>query len=334
LTFLVLAMVAKIIVGEEQLTYYHHEIAIMIVTAIFLKMINQLVLPYLDVTILGIGLFLVCGRVGCLMVGCCHGRPSKWGICYRKEHADNGFTHYYVGIRLFPIQGLESLWVLVIVIIGAFFLLDKQPPGETLTWYVITYGLGRFCFEFVRGDPERPYFFSFSEAQWTSIVLMCAVVGCELSGALPFRLWHIVATSGVVLSMIAVVLTRRFRGAVRHQLLSLRHIREFAEAIDLISNRVSGRTVTTGGHTVPDIIPICSTSLGVQISAGKIKETEPSIDHYALSSQKETMNKETANTLADLIIQLKHPNGFKELVSQRQGVFHVLVRPINAGDQK
>lgn len=62
-TFLALAMATKIITGEEQLIYYHHEIAIMIMTAIFLKIINQPLLPYLDVTILGIGIFLACGRV-------------------------------------------------------------------------------------------------------------------------------------------------------------------------------------------------------------------------------------------------------------------------------
>jgi hypothetical protein len=40
-TFLALAMATKIITGEEQLIYYHHEIAIMMMTAIFLKIINQ-----------------------------------------------------------------------------------------------------------------------------------------------------------------------------------------------------------------------------------------------------------------------------------------------------
>ena len=38
------------------------------------------VLPYLDLTCLGLGIFLVCGRQGCLMVGCCHGKPCGWGI--------------------------------------------------------------------------------------------------------------------------------------------------------------------------------------------------------------------------------------------------------------
>ena len=132
LTFLTLAMVTKIITGEEQLIYYHHEIAILIASAVFLKVINHPLLPYLDVTILGVGIFLACGRLGCLMGGCCHGRPHRWGVRYRKEHADAGFTHYYVGVRLFPIQAVESIWVLMLVIVGSIIVLGRQAPGESL----------------------------------------------------------------------------------------------------------------------------------------------------------------------------------------------------------
>lgn len=220
------------------------------------------------------------------------------------------------------------------MIIGVAFVLAQQPSGEVLAWHIITYGVGRVTFEFARGDPERLYFFGFSEAQWTSIILMCAVVWGEVTGILPFHLWYIIASVGTVLTMIAIALFRQFRGAGKHRLLNPRHVREIAEAIDLISNRVSERTVTTGGHTVPEVIPMSFTSLGIQISAGKIKEAETSIDHYALSFKKEIMNKESACTLADPIIRLKHSDGLRELVSQRQGVFYVLIRPITAGDQK
>jgi hypothetical protein len=118
LTFLALAMVTKIITGEENLIYYHHEIAVMVVAACLLNLLYQPVLPYLDITILGLGTFLAFGRVGCLMVGCCHGRPHGRGVCYRAEHAAAGFTPYLVGVRLFPIQAVESVWVFSIVVVG------------------------------------------------------------------------------------------------------------------------------------------------------------------------------------------------------------------------
>lgn len=83
-TFLALAMAAKIVPGKETLVYYQHEIAVMITATFLWRMLRQPVLCYLDVTILGVGLFLAFGRVGCLMVGCCHGRPSPWGVCYAR----------------------------------------------------------------------------------------------------------------------------------------------------------------------------------------------------------------------------------------------------------
>ena len=61
ITFLSLAMVTKIIIGRESLIYYHHEIAILLATAGFIQFLHQPVLPYLDITLLGIGTFLFCG---------------------------------------------------------------------------------------------------------------------------------------------------------------------------------------------------------------------------------------------------------------------------------
>src|SRR5712692_6791297 len=87
LTFYALVMATKILTGEEQIIYYHHEIAVMAMIALFLRLTHQPVLHYLDVAILGIGLSLACGRVGCLMVGCCHGRPDSRGVRYGLDHA-------------------------------------------------------------------------------------------------------------------------------------------------------------------------------------------------------------------------------------------------------
>src|SRR5215475_3904849 len=105
-TFLALVAATKIITGEEQIIYYHHEIAVMLVSGAVAGLLHCPLLPYLDMTILGIGLFLACGRIGCLMVGCCHGRPFRWGICYRPEHAAEGFASHLVGLSLFPIQAV------------------------------------------------------------------------------------------------------------------------------------------------------------------------------------------------------------------------------------
>lgn len=327
LTFLGLAMITKIVIGEEKLVYYHHEIAIMITAAVFLKILSQPVLPYLDVLILGIGLFLVCGRVGCFMGGCCHGRPNKWGVCYRKEHAAAGFTHYFVGVRLFPIQAVESLWVFGVVLAGIVFILGGRPPGETLAWYVITYDIGRFSFEFVRGDPDRLYRWGFSEAQWTSIILMSAVIWAELTGTLIFHMWHLAATVGMVLTMIIVALSRKFNGKLRYQIFLPRHVKEIAEAVQRVAHSYAGNTASAELNTNLQNIPVACTSLGIRISTQRMKNDDSNIRHFAISSQKEMMTDRTATKLADLILKLRYPAGSGELIKGNQGVFHLLIHP-------
>lgn len=336
LTFFGLVMATKIITGEELIIYYHHEIAVMTVSALTLWLLGQPVLLYLDVIILCIGVFLVCGRIGCLMVGCCHGRPHRWGVCYRKEHADAGFTPYFVGVRLFPVQAVESLWVLCIVTTGVTFVLSGHPSGRAgaaLAWYVVTYDLGRFCFEFLRGDPDRPYMWGFSQPQWISLLLMCAVVWAELIGVLPFHLWHAVATAALALVMIAISLAQGFRGTTRRQLLHPRHVKEVAEAMAMASipateTKAAGQwTVLPRKNPMPAPVRIDCTSLGIQISAGKISGASGDTYHYTFSSRDGGMTEDAARILARLILQLGQAIGNGEFVKGNRNVFHLLIHP-------
>ena len=51
-TFFLLAILAKLITGEEVIVYYHHEIAILVSCMIVLKLLHEPILNYLDITIL------------------------------------------------------------------------------------------------------------------------------------------------------------------------------------------------------------------------------------------------------------------------------------------
>lgn len=90
-TFFALAILAKIFTGGETIVYYHHEIAILIMCSVVLKLLHLPVLQYLDITIIGIATFLSFGRMGCFSVGCCHGKPSKGGVIYGREYVKAGF---------------------------------------------------------------------------------------------------------------------------------------------------------------------------------------------------------------------------------------------------
>lgn len=329
-TFLALALITKVIVGVETLIYYHQEIAVMAVAAIVLRLSHQTVLPYLDLTVLGVGMFLACGRVGCLMVGCCHGRPSRWGVCYREEHAAEGFTPYFVGVRLFPVQLVEALCVFVVVTVGILLILSGSRPSEALALYVVAYGVVRFVLEFLRGDPPRRYLLGFSEAQWTSLVLTCAVVWAELSGAGSFHSWHAAAAALMATTMIVVAVRRRFDRTARHSLLHPRHVREVAEAVGALSVLAQENVPGSAGDASSSVY-VARTSRDIQISASVIPDSDGWIHHYTLSKQKELMTEDVAANVAGLIRLLKHSVASFELVRGGEGVFHVLLRPREEG---
>jgi prolipoprotein diacylglyceryl transferase len=322
--FLAMAAATKVITGEEQLVYYQQEIAIVLSAFLQLKIVNRPVLPYLDVTILGLAVILAFGRIGCLLVGCCHGRPFDRGICYRKEHTAYGFPPHLIGVWLFPIQLMECVWVFGVVICGFIMLLHHSAPGAALAFYTVTYGGARFAFEFLRGDTDRPYTFGFSQGQWLSLWLMSALIWAEWSHRMPFRPWHSLALAGLLTVMFAVTLHRRFDRSQRFRILHPSHVREVAAALNyaiapaaLPGQRMSGCKSQT--------VRVDCTSLGIQISRGVVSEGPTPAVHYAFSRRGPTLNEPSALLLAHLVLKLTKESHDGKLVAGVHGVFHLLL---------
>jgi hypothetical protein len=332
-TFFALAMTYKVITGKERLVYYHQEVAVMLVSALVLEGLRRPVLPYLDVTILGIGMFLACGRVGCLMAGCCHGKPHGWGVRYGEEHVETGFTPDLVGVRLFPVQLMEAAWVLCVVAVGAALILNGRPPGTALAWYTISYGLGRFSFEFMRGDAERPYHLGLSQPQWLSVILMLLVMGAELHGTLQYHPWHVAATGFLLICASAIIIRGRIQKTLGHSILHARHIQEVARAMASARRPAKEQADAFKDKVVTGGVLIGRTSLGIQISTGEVRNEGECIRHYTLSCERPTMTEETAELLAKLMLRLKHPSSSHELVGRTQGIFHLLIHPAGCNDK-
>ncbi len=200
ITFFVVALGTKALTGSETLVYYHHELAIAASTSAYVFLLGQPVLRHLDVSLLAMAVFLVFGRIGCFMVGCCHGRPHRFGVSYGEAHVRAGLSRRLAGVRLFPIQLAESLLALLAVAGGVLSLAYDAPPGAVAAWQGIVYGVGRFVLERARGDRGRPYHLGLSEAQWISCVLLFAISIEEIAGVLPLRAWHIGAILVVMLA--------------------------------------------------------------------------------------------------------------------------------------
>jgi phosphatidylglycerol:prolipoprotein diacylglycerol transferase len=126
----------------------------------------------------GIALGHAVGRVGCLLAGCCYGRPTDlaWGIVF-----SDPFAGSYVGtplnVHLHPVQLYESGAELLIL--AALLLMEKRGrafPGRTFWGYVLLYAVSRFIIEFFRGD-ERGMLLGVSTSQFISLVLAPLAVG-------------------------------------------------------------------------------------------------------------------------------------------------------------
>jgi hypothetical protein len=322
---LAFAMSTKIITGAEQFTFYHYEIVVLGVVSGSLALAGLPLLPNLDLIILALGVADAGGRMGCLMAGCCHGRPHDWGVRYGPEHAAAGFESHLVGVRLFPIQIIESIWMFATVAVGSILFLT-QPPGTALGWCVVTYGAGRFYMEFARGDRARPFLLAFSEGQWTSFVLISAALAGEQTGLLPFVAWHAFAEAAIIVTVIGVVLVRRLGKTGKHGLLHPEHLKEFAEAVERVSNVAAERASIPRWNTMPANIHLETTSLGIQISASQIASPTGSVCCYALSRNDREMTLAAAKILAGLIIRLRGLHGANRIVTGRPGVFHLLIQ--------
>ena len=311
----IIAMIVKIVTGEEQLCFYHHVIGVLAASAILLWSLGQPLLPFLDVLILSAGAARAVGYFGCLRAGCCHGRPSRWGVIYCDQYA-HILPSALLGVRLFPVQIVEAFWTAGIVAIGCALIVWQYEPGVGLAWFIITYCPARFIFECLRWPPNYHFKSGLSQHQWISVALVSSVVALEINGVLPFRLWHAVVLLGLLAATAAMVIERQTRSVTR-ELGHPEHIRELTAAMRSLAQ-------------LPGFgIPVDCTSLGLQVSAGKIPSDAGYIHHYTLS-RRGGLTKATVESLARAITQTL--TGRVEVLAGNNNVFHLLVHSAHRKD--
>jgi phosphatidylglycerol:prolipoprotein diacylglycerol transferase len=119
----------------------------------------------------GIALGHVIGRFGCLLAGCCYGRPTSvpWAITFTNPAAAAN-VGTPLGVPLHPTQLYDAGAELLIL----FVLLLTERRGRTFAgrtfWlYVLLYGISRFIIEFYRGD-DRGVILGVSTSQFVSLI--------------------------------------------------------------------------------------------------------------------------------------------------------------------
>ncbi|MBF0619021.1 MAG: prolipoprotein diacylglyceryl transferase [Candidatus Omnitrophica bacterium] len=101
------------------------------------------VLPFLDVCAPFIALGHAIGRIGCLLNGCCYGKPASWGLFFPVWEA-----------RLIPTQIFMSIGQLVIFCILRSMQARQVKAGQIFAWYLLLSAVERFSIEFFRADHD------------------------------------------------------------------------------------------------------------------------------------------------------------------------------------
>ncbi|HEY2515826.1 MAG TPA: prolipoprotein diacylglyceryl transferase family protein [Polyangiaceae bacterium] len=221
-SFFVWAYARRALTGREQLVLLEHVWFAELVAAGTLRLLGEPILPYLDAVSVGLAVFLAFGRVGCLLAGCCYGRPASIGIRYGDEAAHDGFSRHLVGVRLFPVPALEALLLLAVAAVGFGFVCGSVD-GRALAWFLASYAVLRFGLEGLRGD-ARAHFFGLSQARWMAIVELAAAIALVERGQ-PSSAPRKVAV-GALLAALAVGLVVRCANDPRRRLLSRAHVAE------------------------------------------------------------------------------------------------------------
>ncbi|PIR20940.1 MAG: prolipoprotein diacylglyceryl transferase [Deltaproteobacteria bacterium CG11_big_fil_rev_8_21_14_0_20_47_16] len=133
-----------------------------------------------DIVAPGVSLGHAFGRLGCLMAGCCHGRPAPLDAWYGITFPDGVGSLAPVGIALYPTQIMESLGEVCIFLFLAWMGRRQKFSGQIILLYLMIYAVLRFTLEYIRGDTDRGYWIDPYVSTSQGIALIMASMGLGL----------------------------------------------------------------------------------------------------------------------------------------------------------
>jgi prolipoprotein diacylglyceryltransferase len=109
----------------------------------------------------------VFGRLGCLMAGCCYGKPWQLGVHFPPDsvaYSELLSRHViYAGAEctpgLHPTQIYEAAGEVLIFVVLTWLWRRRKFPGAVALVYAAAYGVLRFMLEIVRDDMVRGFVF-------------------------------------------------------------------------------------------------------------------------------------------------------------------------------
>lgn len=139
-------------VWEGGLVYYGGLIGALIASSVYVRIYKINFFKWADMAAPGIALGLVFGRLGCFMVGCCHGKvcpADYWGALTFPPESVGDLN----GLPLYPTQ-LWALFANLGIFLFLYFVVlpRKKFHGQVLGIFLVIYSFTRSIIEFWRAD--------------------------------------------------------------------------------------------------------------------------------------------------------------------------------------
>ena len=158
------------------LVYYGGFIGAMIAGMIYIRWKKMPFWKTADVLAPSIALGSVFGRAGCLLNGCCYGRPTDvpWAITFTNPLAHE-LSGTPLNVPLHPTEIYDGLLNLALYLFLAWLFRRKKFDGQIFATYLMCYAVARGIVECFRGDySDLHYHLGLTPAQWIGVPLFIA----------------------------------------------------------------------------------------------------------------------------------------------------------------
>jgi phosphatidylglycerol---prolipoprotein diacylglyceryl transferase len=112
------------------------------------------------------------GRIGCLMAGCCYGKPTvhAFGMTFTNPVCQAN----PLNVALHPTQIYEATLIFSLMAVLLFLRSRKRFDGQLFLIYLIGYAVGRGVLEMFRGDLQRGFLIKdiLSHSQFISVLII------------------------------------------------------------------------------------------------------------------------------------------------------------------
>ncbi|MDO8527473.1 MAG: prolipoprotein diacylglyceryl transferase [Deltaproteobacteria bacterium] len=155
-------------------------VAVMVSFYFYLRWRRVPIAAYFDAFAFGIPMAIFFGRIGCLLTGCCFGKPTDFFIHLTFTNPASTAYQFYPNMPLHATQLYLMLNVLIIQ--GVIWWIYKKHwrfQGQLFSVSVALYAVGRFFIEFLRGDADRGVYFggNISSGQIFMVALFIFAMG-------------------------------------------------------------------------------------------------------------------------------------------------------------